>query len=148
MNRRKFNKGKAFLLSRIILVREKKLIESNYDFLKCIINKNQLECRGKVQPTRFSREYEIKIVYNLNCNPKVYVVAPSIEYNDDIHMFENDKSLCLYHSKTDNFYWDFRRHHLYDTIIPWALEWFVYYELYLISGIWEHPYVEHRIPQN
>lgn len=144
MNRRRLNRGRGFFISRAILIREKKLIERHYDFLQCSISGNLLVCRGKVKPTSHSKNYEIKVVYDPKVNPKVFVVNPLIEYNDDIHMFKNDKSLCLFHSETDNFYWDFRKHHLFDTIVPWTLEWLIYYELYLISGKWEHPFVDHR----
>lgn len=129
---------------RIILVREKKLIESHYDFLKCSIKQNKLICVGKVKPTEYSKEYSIKLVYNGLDVPRVYVVEPEIEYHDDIHMFPKEKNLCLYHSETDDFHWNFRKDNVYDTIIPWALEWFVYYELYLITGEWEHPFVAHN----
>lgn len=128
---------------RIILVREKKLIESHYEFLKCSIKQNKLVCIGMVKPTEYSKEYSIKLVYNGLDAPKVYVVEPEIEYHDDIHMFPKEKNLCLYHPETDDFHWNFRTDNVYDTIIPWALEWFVYYELYLITGKWEHPFVSH-----
>lgn len=129
---------------RIILVREKKLIESHYEFLKCNIKQNKLVCVGKVKPTEYSKEYSIKLVYNGLDAPKVYVVEPEIDYHDDIHMFPKERNLCLYHPETDNFHWNFRTNNVYDTIIPWALEWFVYYELYLITGKWEHPFVSHN----
>ena len=128
---------------RIILIREKKLIESNYEFLKCTIKQNNLVCTGKVKPTDYSNEYRIKLVYDGQNAPRVYVIEPEIEYNDDIHMFPKEKNLCLYHSETDDFYWDYKKHYVFNTIIPWALEWFVYYELYQITGKWEHPFVTH-----
>ncbi|MCD4664441.1 MAG: hypothetical protein K8R68_04155 [Bacteroidales bacterium] len=72
------------------------------------------------------------------------IVEPQIEHNDDNHLFPKDNSLCLYH-KTD-LTWD-TSYHLYDTIIPWTLEWFVFYELYLISGKWGHPFIPHKIKE-
>lgn len=143
-HRNRFNGRESNPFTKFILSRERKYIKANYEFLKCSINKNKLKCKGVVKPTQMSREYKIEIVYNGINSPKVFVVDPVIEYNDDIHMFPKDKSLCLYHSETDNFYWNSEKHHLYDTIIPWTLEWFVFYELYLITGKWEHPFVDHR----
>ncbi|MGZ3776280.1 MAG: hypothetical protein ACXVI9_01405, partial [Mucilaginibacter sp.] len=64
-----------------------------------------------------------------------------IEYHDDIHMYYDDLSLCLYH-KTD-LTWD-ADCHLYDTIIPWTQEWFVFYELWKLTGEWLHPFVSHK----
>jgi hypothetical protein len=132
------------LQTRIVLIREKKFIESHYDFLKCTISNNKLICVGKVMPTEHSIEYTVKIVYGGMISPKVYVLEPEIEYNDEIHIFPKEKNLCLYHSETDNFIWDYKKHNIFNTIIPWTLEWFIYYELYQISGKWEHPFVPHN----
>jgi hypothetical protein len=146
---RKFHKNRfkssgQNLSLRVILIREKKLIESNYDFLKCTIKQNKLICKGIVKPTEYSKEYNIRIDYDGINSPKVYVIEPEIEYSDDIHIYPKEGNLCLYHQETDDFYWDYRKHNIFDTIIPWALEWFVYYELYHITGKWEHPYKPHR----
>lgn len=129
---------------RVFLEKERKLIEENYDFLNCEVFNNKLICYGSFQPTSDSIEYKFLISYSGKSAPNVHVIEPKIEFNHDIHIYPQDGSLCLYHSKKDNLYWNYVEHHLFDTIIPWTLEWFIYYELYMISGKWEHPYVEHR----
>lgn len=128
----------------MVAIREKKLIEANYNFLRCRMVNGKLICIGTTKPTAYSKEYKFKLIYDGVSTPEVFVVSPQIDYNDEIHMFPKNNSLCLFHSKTDDFVWDFRKHNLFDTIIPWTLEWFVYYELYLITGKWEHPFIEHR----
>ena len=150
---RKFHKNRfkssgQNLSLRVILIREKKLIESNYDFLKCTIKQNKLICKGVVKPTEYSKEYSIRIDYDGINSPKVYVIEPEIEYSDDIHIYPKEGNLCLYHQETDNFYWDYRKHNIFDTIIPWSLEWFIFYELYRITGKWEHPFKPHRTVKN
>lgn len=144
-HKNKFKSKNQNLPVRVILIREKKQIEAIYSFLSCSIKKGILTCIGKVKPTEYSREYTVKIQYDAISSPKVFVDDPIIEYNDDIHMFPKDNTLCLYHPETDNFHWNTKKHNIHNTIIPWALEWFVYYELYLISGKWEHPYKPHKI---
>lgn len=129
------------LLGKYILIREKKLIENNFDFLKCTIKEDKLICEGICKPTPLSITYKFQISYNGKSSPKVYVIEPQISYNDDIHLFPSDCSLCLYHSS--DMIWDYKKHHLFDTIIPWTIEWFVFYEIYLITGKWEHPFVPH-----
>ncbi len=129
---------------KVFLMKEKKLIASKYDFLSCTFVKGKLICVGSFKPTPYSAEFKFIISYNGKSVPNVHVIEPTIEFSHDIHIYPQDGSLCLYHSKKDNLNWDYIEHHLYDTIIPWTLEWFVYYELYMISGKWEHPYVEHR----
>ena len=144
-HKNRLNKSKAILSARTILVREKRLIELNYTFLKCLFSNNKLICKGRTKPTVHSIKYEFSIIYDGLNIPSVYVNSPSVDYNDDIHLFPRDNSLCLFHKETDNLNWNPMKHNLYDTIIPWALEWFIYYELYLISGNWEHPYIDHRL---
>lgn len=124
-----------------IIRKEKKLIEKHYDFIRCEIKRDKLICYGEFCPTMNSVNYQYRIEYKPPLKPSVFVRSPKIEYNDDIHMYPEDNSLCLYH-KTDLLWTE--RSHLFDTIIPWTHEWFVFYELYQFSGKWLHPEVKHR----
>ena len=59
-------------------------------------------------------EYEFKIVYDgINC-PRLFLNCPKIVYNEEIHMFSKDMSLCLFHRETDNLYWNFQKHNIYN----------------------------------
>lgn len=124
-----------------IAFREAKLIKEHYSFLECKVQNGGLYCYGKYQPSDESNTYLYRIKYIPDNRPVVKVVEPSIEYNDDIHMYPRDNSLCLYHS-TD-LVWN-SSCHLHDTIIPWTHEWFVFYELYLLTGKWLHPFIPHK----
>lgn len=141
-NRNKPRTRQERLLVNYILIREKKLIEANFDFIKCKIKNQKLICEGVCKPTGLSVNYKFSIAYDGRLSPKVNVIEPTIEYNDDIHMFPSDNNLCLYHSS--DMIWDFRKHNIFNTIIPWTIEWFIFYELYLITGKWEHPFVSHK----
>lgn len=125
----------------MLIKREVHLIKRHYNFIECKIIKSTLYCYGSYQPTPESIVYHYRIKYTATGRPNVTLVTPQIEYNDDIHMYPRDKSLCLYH-KSD-LVWD-EKCHLFDTIIPWTHEWFVFYELYLLTGRWHHPYVPHK----
>lgn len=120
---------------------EKSLIKKHYNFINCNVQRGALFCYGQFQPTEESITYQYRIKYAPPSKPVVHVKHPSIEYNDDIHMYPKDNSLCLYH-KSD-MTWNCSLHHLYDTIIPWTHEWFVFYELYRFTGKWLHPEVQH-----
>lgn len=128
----------------VISKRESAFIKTNYDFIDIETKGSLMFCYGKYQPTPYSPIYKFRIKYNPYVKPPVVTISePQIAYSDDIHMYPKDNSLCLYH-KSD-LIWDTNKHHLYDTIIPWTIEWIVFYELYLISGVWEHPYVPHKL---
>ncbi|MPM27564.1 hypothetical protein SDC9_74076 [bioreactor metagenome] len=124
-----------------IALREEKLVKNHYSFIECKIQKGGLYCYGKYQPTDDSKIYHYRIRYMPTSRPFVTVTDPIIEYNDDIHMFPKDNSLCLYHSS--DLVWN-SSCHLHNTIIPWTHEWFVFYELYLFTGKWLHPFVPHK----
>lgn len=127
-----------------VIKREIELIHGHYNFLNCKVDKRILICEGNIKPTKTSNTYHFHIEYDGENPPKVFVDNPIIEYNDDIHMYPSDNSLCLYH-KTDliNEKWNHKNYNLYDSIIPWTIEWFIFYELYLITGKWEHPFIPH-----
>ena len=124
--------------------KEIELIKTSFDFIKCTPKVDKLICKGKYKPSSNSQEYNFRIEYDIFNAPKIFIENPVIDYSDDIHMYPSDNSLCLYH-KTDliNEKWSYKKYNLFDTIIPWTLEWFVFYELYKITGRWEHPFVSH-----
>lgn len=133
--------GKRQINPAIVVGHEKSLIQRNYSFIDCKIKGGILYCYGYYQPTSESENYQYRIKYAPPGKPTVHVTYPDIPYHDDIHMYPRDNSLCLYH-KSD-LVWD-STHHLFDTIIPWTHEWFVFYELYKLTGEWLHPYVSHN----
>lgn len=125
-----------------IIGREKLLLEENFPFLKCRFQNNLLYCNGAFKPHDNGVEYQYRIKFDGISRPIVTVKHPRIEYNDDIHMYPKDNSLCLYYP--GEFTWDPSKH-LHTTIIPWTHEWFVFYELYKCTGQWLHPFVPHVV---
>lgn len=119
---------------------EKHLLEKNYSFLKVHINNDTLTCRGFCQPSEYSIRYEYRVNYTPGWAPKVYVISPQIKYSTEIHMY-SDGRLCLYYP--DDYSWT-SSSHLFETIIPWTHEWFLFYELYTLTGDWKHPFVDHK----
>lgn len=138
-NKRFFEKRPISTYHKLLL--EKKLLDKYYDFLKIIFTNREMVCHGYCQPSALSITYRYKIKYDGINFPRVYVVSPSITYDDDIHMYSQDHRLCLFYPK--DFSWT-QQSNLYNTIVPWTHEWFLFYEKYLISGKWEHPYVPHK----
>jgi hypothetical protein len=124
-----------------VLYEEKHLLERAYDFLKINVRGNTLYATGYCQPSEYSINYEYKLRFTTGMKPKVFTVQPQIAYHDDIHMYSSDNSLCLYYPKDYSFT---SASHLFNTIIPWTHEWYLYYELYLLKGKWLHPYVDHK----
>lgn len=124
-----------------IAAREKVFLERNYDFLHYSLDRFGLVVRGRFRPIPECPEYKYRVVYAPPTKPKVFITQPGIAYSDDIHMYPQDNSLCLYYPK--DFTWT-SRCSLFDTIIPWTHAWIVNHELYKITGRWYHPAVAHR----
>lgn len=124
----------------LAIILEKKLLKKHFPFLKFQVEKGKLICLGYVQPSDYSPIFHYRVEWDPGSSPKVFPINPSIDYDDDIHMYA-EGCLCLYYPK--DFIYD-SKSHIYDTIIPWTHEWFLFYELYMIKGRWLHPYVEHK----
>jgi hypothetical protein len=128
-----------------VIMNERRLLEKHYDFLHFQKVMNKLVCLGHCRPSFLSICYTYKVDWVPGQHPMVFPVKPKIEYDEEIHMYPKSGSLCLYyvrdHSWTGN-------SHIYNTIIPWTHEWFMYYELYKIHGRWLHPSVSHRTDFN
>lgn len=119
---------------------ELQLIKKYYDCVSCRVERGgNLIAKGEITPTDYSATYNFTIKYSPYKTPKVFINNPIIEYNNDIHLYK-DGSVCLYYP--GDMIWNSTLH-LHNTIIPWTAEWLIFYELYQITGKWEHPYVPH-----
>jgi hypothetical protein len=124
-----------------ILLIQKKYIEMHFQYLKCTISRNTLKCTGILQPHNKCDSYKIRIIYEVGKKPKIYILNPQINYNDQIHLF-SDNSLCLYHF-TD-LEWDDNKIIIAKTIIPWISEWILFYEIWKINGVWLGAEIKHK----
>ena len=91
---------------------------------------------GDLQPTDLSAVYTTAIEYRLGKNPKALVIEPELQKREGIrppHLFPDD-SLCLHFSPANEWASSMM---LADTIIPWASEWLLFYEIWLATGTWQ-----------
>lgn len=94
-----------------------------------------LQWTGPLRPTPLSREYIVRLRYELGRSPKVWVSDPPLERFDGElpeHLY-SDKYLCLFLPRSRE--WD-KSMSLAATIVPWASEWLLHYELWLATGVW------------
>lgn len=102
------------------------------------ITRGQLFWKAKVKPTPLSREYNIEMYYRIEKLPKIYIVGDGLSKLDDPnfpHHYWIDQDnkrveICL-------FRYDFSSDMLLSkTVVPWAIEWLYYYEIWLYTGVW------------
>lgn len=118
-------------------------IKITYTTLSSNISKNVMICSLKVKPTEYSKEYVITIQYDAK-TPKVFLYNQGILKNSDeiiphiykknfVDVNHENVQICLYYPKYKE--WD-KSMYIASTIIPWAIEWLYYYELWRITGKW------------
>lgn len=135
----------------ITLVEQKFVLKRSYPNSECFTNCRQLFWSGKLKPTPLSREYSVTIKYTLNTRPHIFVSGNELYNLESEHFphkyFKDPETkiveICLYrHNQFSSSML------LSDTIIPWAIEWLYFYELWLATGEWlgggEHPVVKNK----
>lgn len=113
-----------------------------FPFLKFVSIGDGALITGKLTDPDWRSEYEIKIYHFLNKNPAAYITKPEITPSSKIHMYAGGE-LCLYFP--GDLPTDYKFTIACD-VIPWAIKWIHYYEIYLTNGnIWTGPEAPHGL---
>jgi hypothetical protein len=111
------------------------------------IRGNVLEWNSSVTPSPMSSDYRIDLRYEMRKPPKVWAREPDLKAmakgKDLPHVYDQaTQHLCLYHP--DHAEWE-PTLLLSRTVVPWAVLWFYYFEIWLVTGEWPgngaHPIV-------
>lgn len=103
------------------------------------VYKNKITWICNINPTSLSRLYTVRIEYQLEKSPSVFVVRPELKAlangKEIPHLYSQEKeNLCLFYPKYKE--WN-PTMHISETIVPWVYEWFFYFEEWLISNEWK-----------
>lgn len=121
-------------------------LKASYPSAVCEIRKNTLWWYGEIQPTPLSRVYKVLMTYKFREMPCVWIIGNELKGLDNPefpHKYKKDEKnqmvkICLYRYKEFS-----STKFLARTIIPWAVEWLYFYEIWLATGEWcgggEHP---------
>lgn len=98
------------------------------------IRRNRLIWRAELQPTPLSRTYSVGLAYAYGGGaPRVEVFAPQLKEKGISklpHVLPGD-ALCLCYP----WQWDDGKL-IARTIVPWASEWLLHYELWKVDRVW------------
>jgi hypothetical protein len=96
------------------------------------LHRNRLRWEGTLQPTPSSDTYLVQVEYTGAGRPDVKVLSPDLDvpHNKLPHTFD-DGDLCLHFPGEWN-----ASHLIAYTIVPWASEWLLHYELWRATGEW------------
>lgn len=110
-------------------------MKESYECFEDLSVGNALKWRTTIQPTLSSPTYLVEIEYLVGCGrPRVWVREPNLVPSDPMaktHRF-SDGDLCLHTREqwsADKFVAEF--------IAPWIPLWFIYYEAWLVTDVWE-----------
>lgn len=124
---------------RLRLIEHKVALERSYPDAYCDLKQGVLVWKAVVRPTVLSRKYQVKIWCKQNNQPRVVVSGDSLRglsKSDFPHKYEIDQDhrlvrVCLYLPSEFDHMQPFS-----DTIVPWAIEWLLHYEIWLATGEW------------
>ncbi len=97
--------------------------------IKC----GRIRWQGCFQPTPSSDCYTLRFDYATPRNPRITVVSPQLEIIHGTklpHVYDADR-LCLCYP----WQWDSSKL-IAHTLVPWASEWLLHYELWKATGKW------------
>jgi hypothetical protein len=98
------------------------------------VERSRLWWQGELQPTPLSRRYVVALTYAISRRaPAVEIREPELRVDgvaDLPHVYDGDV-LCLCYP----WQWDEGKL-IARTIIPWASEWLLHYEVWKVTGSW------------
>lgn len=101
----------------------------------CQVRRSELVWIGCLQPTPLSETYRVRMTYKLQKSPRVMLIDPLLQRREGRkppHIYKGGY-LCLYLPNSGE--WNGQMY-LARTIIPWASEWLLHYEIWLGTGEW------------
>jgi hypothetical protein len=135
-------------MSRIHLIHQAGALNSYFPGCKIIRNGDkELTWIHSVTPSALSATYTLKLHYRYNEGADVYVIDPkplALAEGKNVlpHVYSTPKQkLCLYYPQDKE--WNTGMYYVH-TLIPWACEWIIHYELWVSTGIWFGGGVHHE----
>lgn len=125
------------------LIREATLLKQLFPKGRAQLASGVLTWSGLLTPTSLSPSYLVKLRYDGKTLPIVRVVSPALipDLDGQLPHIYSDGSLCLY--LPGEWAWG---DPLAKTVVPWACEWLVHYEIWRTTGIWHGSGGDHRGP--
>jgi hypothetical protein len=108
-------------------------LRSVFPDARLTMKSGRLSWTGRLQPCDLSRIYTVQITYTHGRYPAVRVLDPELKTAGNgflPHTYDNG-TLCLH----DAGQWDSTML-IVDTVVPWAAEWLLHYEIWLATGQW------------
>lgn len=108
-----------------------KILKDYSNVVSYRLEKNELYVVLKIKPTQSSKEYKVRLKYEIGKKPiiKVDNIKKDVKLP---HTYSNNE-LCLYYTKNKE--WT-KYDYIGNKIIPWISEWLYFYEVWLVTDKW------------
>ena len=110
------------------------------------VRREHLRWDCALSPSPLSREYLVRLEYSFAMSPTFVVLQPDLRLlaSGKIipHLYSQERcQLCLYLPRSGEW-----RPSLFlsKTIVPWACEWLLHFEAWILTGVWEEGGVHPR----
>jgi len=111
-------------------------MHANFPDFTCNRFRNKASWIGVLRPTPMSKAYEVEIRYHIGEIPRVFVISPELKKPNTAksipHTYSNNE-ICVYFPNSGEWSAD---KFIVDTVIPWTILWFFFYEVWLATGTW------------
>lgn len=103
------------------------------------VRRGALRWAGWLQPSPLGRRYRVRLDYRVWTPPRTRVLSPDLRElaggRRIEHLYsQEEQELCLYLPGSGE--WT-PAMSLARTIVPWACEWLLHFEAWLLTGTWE-----------
>lgn len=125
------------------LIAQKALVEKYFNWLNLSIDIKNKSLVGKGILNIGEKSYSIQLSFSPFFPyryDRIFIQDKSIKYNDNIHLYAVDLSLCLYNPIIDQPV--LNKIPLFK-MIPWISEWIVFYEQWKKYGVWFGKEIKH-----
>ena len=103
------------------------------------IVRSKLSWRCRLRPQSITATYLFEIEYRLGEKPIVYISEFRLASEQNLHSVPHHYDAVdddRMHACLDRYDWN-KTMFLADSVVPWAMEWALYYEIWLETGTWQ-----------
>lgn len=127
----------AFREKPVTLLVQRLALDNRHPWLTTVIHDRRLTAEGVCRPCEVTRPYKVRFDYWIGSTPVATILdpvpQPRLPGQRVIHTNQQNDKPCLFLPKTREWHGN---QLLANTVVPWTLEWLLFYETWFVTGHW------------